>query len=129
MTVWQLIAVGVGGALGSIARFVVTWLAVFVVPSYPALGTLVVNVVGSLTIGFLAGAGVQHQWLSAEWRTFLVTGVLGGLTTFSSLALETALLSRHPAPPWHGLAHLATNLVFGLSAVLLGEWLAKFWTV
>jgi CrcB protein len=129
MTLWHVIAVGVGGALGSMARFVVTWLAVFVVPGYPALGTLVVNVVGSLAIGLLAGAGVQHQWLSAEWRTFLVTGVLGGLTTFSALALETALLSRHPAPPWHGLAHLVANLVLGLSAVLLGEWLARFWTV
>jgi fluoride exporter len=129
MTLWHLVAVGVGGALGSIARFVVAKLTIFAVPGYPALGTLIVNVVGSLAIGFLAGAGVRHQWMSDEWRIFLVTGVLGGLTTFSSLALETALLSRHPAPVWHGVAHLTANLVLGFAAVLLGEWLARFWTV
>ncbi|MDZ4687129.1 MAG: CrcB family protein [Planctomycetaceae bacterium] len=129
MTLWHLIAVGVGGALGSIARFVVSRWTILLVPGYPALGTLIVNVVGSLAIGFLAGAGVQHRWLSDEWRIFLVTGVLGGLTTFSSLALETALLSRHPAPLWHGAAHLVANVVLGLAAVLLGERLATWWTV
>ncbi|HUQ71987.1 MAG TPA: CrcB family protein, partial [Planctomycetaceae bacterium] len=103
---WHILAVGFGGALGSIARFVVSRWTVLLVPGYPALGTLIVNVVGSLAIGFLAGAGVQHRWLSDEWRIFLVTGVLGGLTTFSALALETALLGRHPAPLWHGAAHL-----------------------
>lgn len=129
MTLWHILAVGVGGALGSIARFVVSRVTVFMVPGYPALGTLIVNVAGSFVIGFLAGAGVQHKWMSAEWRIFLVTGVLGGLTTFSSLALETALLSRHPAPLWHGFAHLAANLGLGLTAVVIGEKLATWWTV
>jgi CrcB protein len=129
MSLWHLIAVGVGGALGSIARFAVSHGLLFVVPGYPAAGTLVVNVVGSLCIGFLAGAGVEHKWLSAEWRIFLVTGVFGGLTTFSSLALETSLLSRPPGPLWPGIAHLAANLVLGLGAVLVGEWLARWWTV
>lgn len=129
MTLLQLFAVGLGGALGSMARFAVSHWTVTRVPGYPALGTLLVNVAGSLAIGFLAGAGVRHQWMSPEWRIFLVTGVLGGLTTFSSLSLETALLSRHPAPLWHGLAHLAANLILGLGAVLLGEKLATWWTV
>jgi CrcB protein len=129
MNVWHMLAVGVGGAIGSIARFLVSRQTVLLVPGYPALGTLIVNVVGSLAIGFLAGAGVQHRWLSDEGRIFLVTGVLGGLTTFSSLALETALLSRHPAPLWLGATHLAANLLLGLAAVLLGEWLARFGTV
>jgi fluoride exporter len=129
MTFWHLLAVGAGGALGSMTRFAVSRQALMMAPGYPGLGTLIVNVVGALAIGFLAGAGVENRWLSVEWRTFLVAGVLGGLTTFSSLALETALLSRPPAPLWPGMAHLAANVVLGLAAVLIGERLATWWTV
>lgn len=117
-----------GGGLGSVVRFVVTSTMLQWCPAYRGLGTLIVNVVGCLAIGFLAGAGVEHKCLSAEWRIFLVSGVLGGLTTFSSFALETALLSR-PGSLTTGLGHIAANLILGLAAVLLGERLATLWTI
>lgn len=129
MTAVHLLAVAVGGAIGSVLRLVVSRATVWLIPGYPALGTLIVNVAGSLAIGFFAGAGADHKWLSPEWRVFLVTGLLGGLTTFSSLALETSLLSRPPGPLWPGAAHLAANLVLGLTAVLVGERLAGWWSV
>lgn len=128
MTITHLLGVMLGGGLGSVVRFVVTYMMLQWCPAYRGLGTLVVNVVGCLAIGFLAGAGVEHKWMSAEWRIFLVSGVLGGLTTFSSFALETALLSR-PGSLAMGVGHIAANLVLGLSAVLLGERLATLWTI
>lgn len=121
----HLAIVGTGGGLGAVARFAVTRCLLSVCPGYVGLGTLVVNVVGSFAIGYLAGMGAEHRWLSPEWRMFLITGVLGGLTTFSSLSLETVLLSRQPPLMGLGLAHLGANLLFGLVAVLGGEWLAR----
>lgn len=128
MPVMQLFAVALGGALGSVVRAAANRYALVAAPAYPGLGTLCVNVVGSLLIGFLVGQGGEHRWLSMEWRMFLVTGVLGGLTTFSSLTLETWLLSRHPHSLLVGGGHLAANLVLGLLAVSLGERIATWWT-
>lgn len=89
-----------GGALGSVVRYAVSGAAQrLLVPgagtfaSFPA-GTLVVNVSGSLLIGLLAGLAESRALLGAEARLLLVTGVLGGYTTFSAFSLETLLLLR-----------------------------------
>ncbi len=129
MTTTHILGVLIGGGLGSVVRYLVTYAMLQWCPDYRGLGTLIVNIVGCLVIGFLAGAGVEHKWLSTEWRIFLVTGVLGGLTTFSSFALETALLSRPPGSMMIGFGHIAANLLLGLAAVLIGERLATLWTV
>lgn len=125
MSFWSLVMVGVGGALGAMARYVVSREATVWCPGYIGLGTLIVNLVGCLTIGYLAGTGFEHRWLSVNARLFLVTGVLGGLTTFSSLSLETVAMSRQtPALLW-GALHAVANFAGGLTAVLVGEWLAR----
>lgn len=120
-----LVMVALGGALGAVLRYVVSRESAAWCPQYPMLGTLIVNVAGCLVIGYLAGAGYEHQWLSANTRLFLVTGVLGGLTTFSALSLETVGLSRQsPVLFWGGL-HALANFTGGIMAVVLGEWLAR----
>ena len=120
-----LVMVALGGALGAVLRYIVSREAAVWCPQYPMLGTLAVNVIGCLAIGYLAGAGFEHRWLSVNTRLFLVTGVLGGLTTFSALSLETVGLSRQPlAVLWGGL-HAIANFTGGITAVLLGEWLAR----
>ncbi len=125
MNGWSLLMVGLGGALGAMARFLVSREAAVWCPGYAGLGTLIVNAVGCLAIGYLAGAGFEHRWLSPNARLFLVTGVLGGLTTFSALSLETVLLSRQtPAWLWGGL-HAGANFTGGIIAILMGEWLAR----
>jgi CrcB protein len=117
-----------GGALGSAARF---WLSTAVADkigeSFP-LGTLVVNVTGSFIIGVVYGVtGPNSPLLVApEWRIFLMMGVLGGFTTFSSFSLNTLTLLQNGQ--WF-LAGL--NAVLSVFLCLVGAWfgyvLANLW--
>jgi CrcB protein len=104
--------VALGGALGSVARHVVSLGA-----AYP-WGTLAVNVTGSAAIGVLAGLG-----LGGPARLFWITGVLGGFTTFSAFSLETALLWEDA--PWLAALYVAASLVLGLGAFAAGWTLAR----
>src|SRR5579871_421961 len=88
--------VAAGGALGSIARF---WLTAAAArwwgDAFPT-GTVLINVIGSCVIGFFAAlAGRQSGWLfSDEGRAFVMVGLCGGFTTFSSFSLQTMVLLR-----------------------------------
>lgn len=96
----DLLLVASGGAVGSVLRYLVSGFGQRVlVPvsgvlaSFPA-GTLLVNATGSLLIGLLAGLAESRALLGPDARLLLVTGVLGGYTTFSAFSLETLLLFR-----------------------------------
>jgi CrcB protein len=94
------LAVGAGGAIGAMARHAMnSWaLRVNLVPGFP-VGIFLVNVSGSAAIGLLAGllaSGRVH--LSPDARMFLMAGVLGGFTTFSSFSLDTIALVRSGQP-------------------------------
>ncbi|MCE9587692.1 MAG: fluoride efflux transporter CrcB [Verrucomicrobia bacterium] len=87
--------VGVGGALGSVARAGMTDLVTRWMGNQFPFGTVVVNVMGALLMGLLAGYGETEPGrliFSPGARTFLMIGVLGGYTTFSSFSLQTFLL-------------------------------------
>jgi CrcB protein len=121
MSLWwqQLALVMCGGALGAGGRY---WLGGALLRRLGEgipWGTLAANLIGSFAIGFLAvwleGRGPQALY----WRAFLIVGVLGGLTTYSSLMLEVLLLSRGPRSP-AALAYLGATLVLGLLLVWLG---------
>lgn len=102
--------VALGGAIGSVLRFAVTLVA-------PApLGTLAVNVFGSLAIGALFAAS-RHS-------PFLMTGVLGGFTTFSAFSLDTLKLWQ-AGQPLQAAAYGAASVFLSLIAVALGAALAK----
>lgn len=100
--------IAIGGALGSVLRFACSeWIQVRW-PTFP-WGTLFVNVLGSLLIGLLAAfseAGRLGDSLSL--RHFLMIGVLGGFTTFSSFSLQTLMLARSGAVLMAGLNVLAS---------------------
>jgi len=120
------LAVAVGGALGAIARHALNgWvLRLNLVPGFPA-GIFIVNVVGSATIGLLAGliaSGRLH--VSPDVRTFLMVGLLGGFTTFSSFSLDTLALLRTGQP---GLAavNVLGQVAVSLLAAALGYRLAS----
>src|SRR5262245_24330705 len=91
--IWLLIAIG--GALGSVVRHGLNhWMQSRWFTPFPA-GIFVVNVVGSIVIGIVAGLVASGRWsVSVEARTFLMVGVLGGFTTFSSFSLDTLTLIR-----------------------------------
>jgi CrcB protein len=113
VTVWLL--VGAGGALGSMARHALNHLVHqrFLSATFPA-GIFLVNVLGSVLIGLLAGALAAGRFhLSYQARTFLVVGVLGGFTTFSSFSLDTLALVReghHAQAGWNAIGQVVLSL-------------------
>lgn len=114
------IAVGLGGALGSMARHAVN----MVVSRFPGhavpTATAVVNIVGCVVIGVLAGAvagGRLHMPLTI--RAFVFVGILGGFTTFSTFGLDTLTLA-HEGRPMAAAANVAVQVGLGLAAVFTG---------
>ena len=120
-TLW----VAIGGAIGSIARY---WLAVLVArlagESFP-WGTLLINVIGSFVISYFGAMtlpdGVRPA--SMEMRLFVMVGLCGGFTTFSSFSLQTVDLLRNGAAG-RAFAYIAASVVLCLLATALGFYLA-----
>jgi CrcB protein len=112
--------VALGGAIGSVARYACSLAAVRWLGAAFPWGTLFVNVAGSFTIGLLAAlvAADGRPLLGADARAFLIVGVLGGSTTFSSFSLETLALARGGA---FGAA--ALNAALSLALCFGGAWL------
>lgn len=117
-----LAAVAFGGALGSLARYGVGVLARGVWPGWP-WGTLAVNVIGSLVIGVLFALFAERP--APEWlRLGLITGVLGGFTTFSAFSLETLELLRGDGAV-SAVLYVACSVALGLAACALGIWATR----
>jgi CrcB protein len=121
------IAVAVGGAMGSVARF---WLAsamtVLTGPRFP-WGTLLINVLGSFVIGLVAGLTLTPARVSMpqDIRIFLMTGVCGGFTTFSAFSLQTLeLLQNGDVVPAFGYA--IGSVVLCVIATYCGWLLGRF---
>ena len=117
--------VGVGGALGSVLRYLLggligRWKAGWTFP----LETLIINVAGCLAIGLLAGLSESRGVFTGTTRAFLFIGVLGGFTTFSTFGYETFQLMRDGQWP---AAALSTGLqvVLGIGGVWAGHALAR----
>src|SRR5262245_25965930 len=113
-------AVATGGAVGSMARHGVNILFTHILERAVPYATATVNLAGSLTIGVLAAmiAAGRLQW-SAELRTFVFVGILGGFTTFSSFMLDTFTLGHggeHTLAFWN----VALQIALGLGAVWSG---------
>ena len=116
--VW--LAVGVGGALGSMARHGVNMLFSHVLERSVPYATAAVNLVGSAIIGLLAAViATGRVQMSPELRTFVFVGILGGFTTFSSFMLDTFTLG-HGGEHALALWNVALQTGFGLLAVWAG---------
>jgi len=90
---FSALAVVVGGALGCLLRWLLGNALNLLYPAIPP-GTLAANLIGGYAIGMAIAFFGAHPELSPQWRLFVVTGLLGGLTTFSSFSGEVALLLR-----------------------------------
>ena len=117
----DLIWVFLGGGFGSVCRYGLSIFFLVYVPGYP-WGTLLVNVLGSAAAGLLLGRFPDAGY--PAWKLFLLTGFLGGFTTFSSFSLETLSLWIHLQ---RGLAllNMGANLAGSLIAVCLGFLLGR----
>jgi CrcB protein len=115
----KLLVIGIGGFLGAIARYGISGLVHRHFSGSFPVGTLCVNVLGCLVIGALT-ALLERQLLTPTQRLFLMVGLLGSLTTFSTFGYETLELMRDGN--WSAtLANVAANVALGLAAVWLGR--------
>ena len=109
----------IGGALGSGARHLVNVsFGSWVDGGFP-WATLTVKIVGCLVMGLLIGTLVLRFDNSAELRTFLATGILGGFTTFSAFSLDFALLTER-GDVGLGLGYVAASVLLSIAAVFAG---------
>jgi len=114
--------IAVGGALGTLARFVLSGFVAHQVGETFPWGTLIVNVSGSFVIGFFATVfGPEGRFLAGPTaRHFVMTGILGGFTTFSSFSLQTLTLARE-GEWFRAGANTVGSVVLCLLAVWLGH--------
>jgi CrcB protein len=93
-----LLAIALGGALGSVLRYLLNNAIVGATGAAFPWGILIVNVLGSFVMGLLIGGFALFGAVPQELRAFLTIGILGGFTTFSTFALDSVLLLQRGAP-------------------------------
>ncbi len=114
----SIAAVGAGAAMGAWLRWALgTWLNART-PGLP-LGTLAANLIGAYAIGLAMAWFADRADIPAEWRLFVVTGLLGGLTTFSTFSAEAVSLLLKAQYAW-AFAHSAVHLLGSLALTALG---------
>ena len=113
-----------GAGLGGLARYAAgTWIMARYGGRFP-LGTFVINVTGSFLIGLLMALFSERFQPHPNWRLFLVVGILGGYTTFSSFEYETFQSIRDGAR-WMGILYMTGSVLVGYFGVWLGATLAS----
>lgn len=118
MGFYGFLAVGGGAAFGAWLRW---WLGVLLNPVFPTLppGTLAANLIGGYLIGVAVAFFTEHAGLPPEARLFVITGFMGGLTTFSTFSAESVTLISRGEYTW-ALAHTAVHLGGSLLMTALG---------
>ncbi len=120
----MVLMAAMGGAIGAAGRYLVGIGAIRLIGTEFPWGTLIVNVAGSLIMGLMIETFALRYSVSNEIRTFLVTGVLGGFTTFSAFSLDFAVLMERKS---EGLAavYLGASVGFSILALFAGLYIAR----
>jgi CrcB protein len=118
----NVLAVGLGGAIGTFLRYAVESAAMGPGASIAAAGAI--NLLGAFLIGLLTAILLERSHLSPRWRLLLTTGLLGGFTTFGSLMAQTGSLLAQGSAAW-ALALGFGEAVLGLACTLLGMGTAR----
>jgi fluoride exporter len=114
-----ILIIGIGGAFGSICRYLAqVYISKYTTLTFP-VGTLVVNLTGCFLIGILFGLSSKYAWMTMEWRLFLITGICGGYTTFSSYSLDSINLLRQGNYTYFFL-YVLGSVVVGLLLTVAG---------
>ncbi|EFO80665.1 CrcB protein [Oscillochloris trichoides DG-6] len=119
MRMLNITAIAIGAALGANLRYVISvWASQRLGASFP-YGTLMINLLGCFLIGVILSLANNRLQLSEPMRLFLVTGLLGGFTTFSSFGYETYSLIN--SGNWlAAIMYASTSMIVGLIAVFVG---------
>ena len=123
--IYSFLAIGIGAACGAWLRW---GLGLWLNPALPEmpLGTLAANMIGGYLIGLSIAFFMQHPGLSPEWRLLVITGFLGGLTTFSTFSAETVTLLLRGQYLWGTsiiVAHLGGSLLMTVLGIQTFKWL------
>ncbi|MDY0282493.1 MAG: fluoride efflux transporter CrcB [Salinivirgaceae bacterium] len=120
----QILFIGLGGFIGTIARYLLSKLINNAVTVSFPYGTLVVNILGSVLIGALYGYFESKNLISNELKLFFTVGICGGFTTFSAFAHENFLFLRD-GNIYHFAIYTSVSVILGIAAILLGYWMIK----
>ncbi len=118
MNLVSFVAVGFGAFAGAVLRWLLGIALNPILPTLP-LGTLAANLVGGLCMGLAMGLFTHYEALPIAWRLAIVTGFLGGLTTFSTFSAETVTLFLRQQYAWT-IAIIGAHLLGSLLMTLLG---------
>lgn len=125
LTLWKILAIGSGGFIGAVARYVIsTAVQNQVKPEQFPLGIFIVNIIGCFLIGLLAGLFELKSWMNVELRLFVFVGLLGGFTTFSTFINDTYLLGKD-GEIIAALINAGGQVLVGLLFVWLGYFLVR----
>lgn len=119
----RALLIGGFGFIGTLARYYLQGFTQRLSGGTFPYGTLAVNVLGCLIVGFAATLTLERVAINPAWRSAILIGFCGGFTTFSALAYETFELVR-TGDPWRGMLNLAAHMVLGMAAVWAGYALA-----
>jgi CrcB protein len=117
------ILVGAGGFIGAVMRYLTIKLVHTLISTQYAAGILLANSLGALAAGFLSGF-FDHAGTDSKWRLLMITGLLGGYTTFSSYSLETVRYFMEGNIKY-GISNIFLNNVLSLLLALTGLWLNR----
>jgi CrcB protein len=124
---FSIISIFIGAGLGALLRW---WLSLTLNALFPTvpLGTLAANLVGAYLIGVAAVFFTTKAGLPPEWRLFVITGFMGGLTTFSTFSVEVVTLVSQSQFGW-ALVAAGLHLFGSFLLTGLGMWTARIWLV
>lgn len=121
-----VLLVALGGAIGSVLRYLVGLASGWLFGANFPWGTIFVNIAGSLAMGLVIGLAASKFQLTNELRVFAATGILGGFTTFSAFSLDFALLFERRDYGLAGL-YLAGSVGLSILALFAGLYLVRAW--
>ncbi|MDE2196381.1 MAG: fluoride efflux transporter CrcB [Gammaproteobacteria bacterium] len=121
---WTYLGVAIGGAVGCCARLGLTQLISLVYQRNFPLATFVINILGCFLMGFLFFETLERVSMNPVLRTAMLTGVLGGFTTFSTFSMETLLLAEDGEFVKAGF-YILLSVMVGLLAAFCGAYIAR----
>jgi CrcB protein len=121
---WTYIAIAIGGTLGCWARYAMSNLVQSLYGRDFPIATMSINVLGSFLMGFLFILTVERLTISPAVRTGMLTGVLGGYTTFSTFEMETLLLVEQ-GEALKALLYVVLSVVLGFACAFAGAYIAR----
>lgn len=113
-----ILAISAGASLGAVLRWLLGMSLNALFPAIP-LGTLAANLIGGYLIGVALAVFANHPGFSPEWRLFIVTGFLGGLTTFSTFSAEVTVLIQESRMLW-AFGAISAHVLGSLAMTMLG---------